>query len=518
MPFRAKTPPLLLGIDLGASSLKASLVTPDHQPVASAGVPIETHIPHPGWSEQDPAHWYRALCRAVRTVLAGTETPARRLAAVAVSAGAHIPVLLNARNEPVRPAILWNDQRSRAQAEALHARAGELIIQSSLNRVNPTWSLAMLQWLREHEPETVAQTHRLCLAKDYLRLRLTDSWATDFGDVVGALLADAATGDWAPRLCALIDWPTATLPPVLPSTSVAGAVTKGAAADTGLPAGTPVVVGSIDTTVELFGVGAMRPDQGVIKLASAGVLSLIVDRPLVNPPISCYPHLIDGLYYTATGTNSCASAQRWFRDQLFAPGTATGQSDEASYTEMDRLAATIPAGAAGLLFHPYLQGERAPHWDSYLRANFVGITMRHTRAHFCRAVYEGLSFSIRDALEAARAVGQGFEHARLIGGGARSPIWRQILSDVTGLTLETPRHGDASFGAALLAGVGIGLVDPDPAAIEDAMVVDHQQLPDPRTHAFYRRLFELYTETRRALEPLDYALHELPPPPRRIAP
>jgi xylulokinase len=404
---------------------------------------------------------------------------------------------------------MWNDQRASEEARGLHEQAGERIIARSLNRVNPTWTLAMLQWLRTHEPDAIRRVKRLCLAKDYLRLRLTGRWATDFSDVIGALMADIRTRSWSPELCRLIDWPLETLPPVMAPTAVAGSVTAAAAAATGLAAGTPVVCGSNDTTVEFYGVGAIAPGQAAIKLATAGVLFLATDGPSVNPPISCYPHIVDGLYYTATGTNSCASAHRWLRDRMFMPASGEAADGDAVFAAMDRLAATVPAGADGLLFHPYLQGERAPYWDPFLRADFIGLTMRHGREHFARALYEGIAFSIRDLLEAARALGLRFGPARIIGGGARSALWRQIIADVTGLEIERPANGDASFGAALVAGIGVGLFASPEAAVQACVRIVDRCLPDLRRHDLYTRLFAIYKDAQAVLAPLDHRLHRL---------
>jgi xylulokinase len=231
---------------------------------------------------------------------------------------------------------------------------------------------------------------------------------------------------------------------------------------------------------------------------------------MTNPPISCYPHILPGMYYTATGTNSCASSHRWVRDRLFAP--ASGESDGAAvFAEMDRLAAEAPLGAKGLLFHPYLQGERAPYWDPLLRADFVGLTMQHGRAEIARSVYEGIAFSIRDLVEQARGVGQvmGPESGgiRLIGGGARSATWRQIIADVTGLPMSIPGNGDASFGAALVAGIGVGLFESPRAAAEACVTTVARAEPDPARHDRYGELFALYRETQKALAPLNHKLH-----------
>ncbi len=498
----------LLGIDLGAGSLKASVVRRDGSLAGEASAPIETSIPRFGWSEQNPQEWYRALCLAVPGALRNAGAEARDIAGLSISGGAHIPVLLDAAGRPVRPAIMWNDQRSSREARELHEAAGQLIVSRSLNRANPTWTLPMLKWLQRHEPDAVCNVHRLCLSKDYLRLRLTGEWATDFSDAVGALMADIRSRSWSTELCGLIGWPMESLPPIIGATDLAGHVTQMAAEETGLAAGTPVVCGSNDTTVEFFGVGAIAPGQGAIKLATAGVLFLATDGPSVNPPVSCYPHIVDGMYYTATGTNSCASAHRWLRDRFFMPpdGNADGG---AVFADMDRMAGSVPPGSDGLVFHPYLQGERAPYWDPLLRADFIGMTMQHRREHFARSLYEGIAFSIRDLLEAARALGLRFGDIRLIGGGARSGVWRQIIADVTRLTVERPENGDASFGAALVAGVGIGAFASAQSAVDACVRILDRCEPDQGRGALYDELFGIYKDAQAALAPLNHRLHRL---------
>jgi xylulokinase len=487
----------LLGIDLGAGSLKATIIDDGGHVKGEASHKVTTRVPQPGWSEQDPEEWFGALCAAVTAALAASGLAGGDIAGIGISAGAHIPVLMDAAGRVLRPAIMWNDQRSAAEASALHERAGEMIIATSLNRVNATWTLAMLAWLQAHEPETIAATKRLFLAKDYLRYRLTGTWETDFSDAVGALMADDATKNWSAEIAGLIGWDMATLPPICGPADIVGGVTAAAARQTGLALGTSVVCCSNDTTVEFFGVGATVPGIGAVKLATAGVLFLATEGPSVNPPISCYPHIMPGMYYTATGTNSCASAHRWLRDTMFAAG---------GFAEMDALAASVAPGAEGLIFHPYLQGERAPYWDSQLRADFIGLTISHTRAHFARALYEGIAFSIRDILTAARALGQSYGAIRLMGGGARSETWRQIIADVTGLTVEVMENGDASFGAALLAGIGTGVFGGAGEAIERCVRPVSRHEPDGGNYEIYSRLFGIYKSAQAALAPLNHQI------------
>ncbi|MPZ09509.1 MAG: xylulokinase [Kiloniellaceae bacterium] len=496
--------PALLGVDLGAGSLKATLIDETGRTLAEAAAPIASQTPKPGWSEQNPAEWWQALTAAVPQVLAKAGLPAGGIAAVGLSAGAHIAVLEDADGEVIRPAIMWNDQRSIQEARELHDRAGETIIATGLNRANPTWSLCQLAWLQKHEPDAVARTKRLYLAKDWLRSRLTGDWTTDYSDALGALMSDVATRSWSPDLCDLIGWDMASLPPVRQPEEIAGRVSAAAARATGLAEGTPVVVGANDTTVELYGAGAIEPGQGAIKLATAGVVFLACDRPEVHPPVSCYPHIMPGLWYMASGINACATAHRWVRDTFFAE-----LPPETAFAEMDRLAAGIAPGADGLIFHPYLLGERAPHWDPKLRGDFIGLTLGHGRAHFARACYEGIAFALNDVLLAARQLsGATFGDMCLLGGGARSATWRQIIADVTGLTMKVPANGDASFGAALVAGVGGGVFADPAAAVRQCCRIVEENRPDAGRHAAYGRTFEIYDEARRVLTGINHRLHD----------
>ncbi|MEY2414753.1 MAG: xylulokinase, partial [Ilumatobacteraceae bacterium] len=397
-------------------------------------------------------------------------------------------------------AILWSDTRSVDEAAELRNKADDRILELSLNRVNPTWLMPQLLWLTRHDSEAVAATRRLFLAKDWLRFKLTAAWHTDYSDVVGALLADSSARNWSHELCEMIGWSPETLPEVVDPTAIVGEITPAAAAESGLRVGTPVVCGSNDTTVELFGAGAIRPNEGAVKLATAGVLYQVTDGPVVRPPVSCYPHIVDGLYYTATGINSCASAHRWLRDQFFAADGFDG---------MDVLASEVRPGSDGLLFHPYLQGERAPYWDSKLRADFLGFTMHHGRAHFARSLYEGIAYAIRDAMTAAEAFGLRYDALRIIGGGARSATWRQIVADVLGKSILVPANGDASFGAAALAGVGVGLYDGTAEAVDRCCHVVGTHEPSAENHGRYSEFFAVYSDAQHQLVETNHRLHDL---------
>ena len=497
----------LVGIDIGAGSLKTMVVGSDGRIGGSASADLLTSSPHPRFSEQDPAHWWEALCATVPRALAQAGIGADAVAGVSFSAGAHTPVLEDGQGRILRPAILWSDQRSGNQARALRERAWDRIRALAYNAPSATWTMPQLRWVFEHEPEVARATRRVYVAKDWLRSRLTGGWETDRTEAVGTMLFDVEGDRWSEELCGLIDWDVGTLPPIVSPAAVVGAVTAQAAAQCGLRAGTPVVCGTSDTSIETFGAGSIRPGDGTVKLATAATFSVVADRPKVHATLINYPLVVPGLWYTITGTNSCASAHRWLRDRFFL---APGGDGAAAFAEMDRLASETPAGSEGLLFHPYLQGERAPHWDPLLRADFVGLTFAHGRGHLVRSLYEGIAFSLRDILEIFRARDLLPASARLIGGGARSATWRQIIADTLALPIVQPLVTDASFGAALVAGIGTGVFADAQTAVRAC--VREGPLVEPRApHTrHYEDLFGLYRESAAGLRAVHHALSALP--------
>ncbi len=490
---------LFLGIDLGAGSLKASLVRRDGICLATSGAPVPTRQPFTGASEQDPETWWSALCSAVREVIAAAGNPP--IEAIALSAGAHSSVLSDAKGRVMRPAIMWNDQRSRAEVAWLRADHGTRIGALSANSVSPTWTLPHLAWLAAHEPQTLRDARHLTPAKDWLRGRLTGDWVTEPVDATGLMLYDPVEGGWSEELAALAGISTTILPPVVPSLSVAGHVTREAALATGLSAGVPVVTGVSDTAAEGLGAGMMGPGVGVVKLATAATLSCTATGPEVGRVLVSYPYLPEGSWFWITGTNSCASAHAWLRRTFFSQGGAT----PLDFPAMEALAKDVPAGSEGLFFHPYLNGERAPYWDPDLRASFTGLTFGHGPGHVMRAFYEGVAYSLADCLRQFTDAGVRLDRLRITGGGAKSPMWRQILADVLDARIELPETADASFGCALIGGLGIGTyasVD----AMGQAIRITATHDPDPELVALYREGLATYRNIQTNLQPINHRI------------
>jgi xylulokinase len=306
---------------------------------------------------------------------------------------------------------------------------------------------------------------------------------------------------WDPVLCALANVPLAWLPPAQEPTAITGLLSEQGARVLGLPAGTPVVAGCSDTAAEAVAAGACVPGQVVLKLATAGNVNVITGAPRPGPSWFTYTHPAPGLSYHTLGTNAAASSLRWLRD---APSMGN-----VSYATLDAEAAVVPAGAEGLLFHPYLLGERAPYWDPALRASFVGLRASHGRGHLARAVLEGVALSLADCLAVLRRNGIRAETARIVGGGARSALWRQIVSDVLGLPLVYPLLSDASAGAALLAGVGVGIYASVQEAVARTLRMEAEHTPDARRHAGYRELLAVYQQVQQLLAPVGPALERI---------
>ncbi|MBQ3289881.1 MAG: xylulokinase [Kiritimatiellae bacterium] len=493
---------LLLGIDYGTGGCKVTAIDADGSFAGEASTEFPTYHEHPGWSEQDPQDWWSALAASLKK-LAASGIDLKSVAACALDGSTHNAVLLDAGWKPVRRTIMWTDQRATAECDALKAGWGERIFSTCFQMPAPTWTLPQMMWLRANEPEALAKTEHVLFVKDYVRYLLTGEAATDRIEAQGTLFFDMAKGDWCDELVGLAGLSRDKLPRFIEPTDVAGRVTAEAAAATGLPEGLPVVCGSSDSAVEDYGAGAVEPGDLIIKLATAGNVNSMTAAAHPHPKTLTYSHIVPGMWYSVSATNAAALCMRWLRDSFY--GDCSAERLEACggiYSLIDSEASSSSVGANGVFFHPYLQGERCPYWDPNLRASFTGVSISTTRGDFARALMEGVAFSLRDCYRTLEEMKLPVKRIFLIGGGARSRLWSDIVANVFDCTVAVPEPGDASFGAALLAGVGAGLFPDVKSAVAKCLKISRRIEPDPSVAAKYSRLFACYRRIHDALAPV----------------
>ncbi len=481
----------LLGVDFGGSSSKATLLGADGRVYAEASQEYPTYYPQNGWAEQDIDDSYRAMVTNIRTILRETGIRPEDIAALALDAATHTAVLVGEDDRPVRRAIYWTDSRAGQEAQWLKEQLGDTLREECYNGVSSLWTLPQLMWLKAHEPDVLAKTRKIMAVKDYVRFRLTGDYATDAIEAMGFMLLDARRNEWSERLCALAGLRPDRMPPIVDPMTVMSPLTDKAREDTGLSAGTIVIAGATDTVMEVYASGAVSLGQATVKLATAGRICAMTDHTVVDPRLVTYRHVVQGLWYPGTATKSCATCNRWYRDTF-----------GGNYEEMSAAAATVSRGCEGLFFHPYLQGEITPYLDDRLRASFTGAAGFHTRAHFNRAVLEGVAYSMKDCFEVLRELKIAPAEAAAIGGGAKSPLWRQILADMLNIPLRTVEHVDSSLGSAMLAGVAAGLFGSHEDAVRKCVHETGVTLPDPEGAAYYDGRFPLYKQIQAALAPI----------------
>jgi len=478
----------LIGIDASTTATKALLIDDRGEIVAVAATEYDFQTPHPLWSEQDPALWWDGAVASVRRVLAESGIDPAAVVGVGLTGQMHGLVLVDAAGQVLRPSILWNDQRTASQCDEIRARLGKSeLVRITGNDALTGFTAPKILWVQENEPDVYARIHKILLPKDYVRYRLTGDFATDRAGAGGTLLVELATRDWSPTVVEALGLRPEWLPPTHEGTQITGVVSAAAAEATGLRAGTPVVGGGGDQAAQATGVGAVEEGIVALTLGTSGVVFATADKPFYQPEgrLHAFPHALPGKWHLMGVMLSAAGSLRWYRDTL-APG--------AAYDDLLAPAAAIPAGSDGLLFLPYLTGERTPHPDPLARGAFVGLTVRHTQPHLTRSVLEGVAFGLRDSFELMKDAGlSAIRQVRVSGGGARSPLWRQILADVLGSELVTVNTTEgAAFGAALLAGVGAGIWSNGQAACNQTVRITGRTTPNAGAVAVYQHFYGLY--------------------------
>ena len=490
---------MVLGLDVSTTATKAVILDETGAVRSSAAVEYPFETPHPRWSEQDPNAWWNAAVRAIRTVLG--DLGGDEVEAVGLTGQMHGLVALDAEDRILRPAILWNDQRTEAECDEIRDAIGrDRLIRVTGNDALPGFTAPKLLWVRRHEPDVWSRIVHVLLPKDLVRLRLTGDHAVDRADGAGTLLFELVKRDWSSEIVAALGIDPSWLPPTYEGPEVTGSVSQDAARSTGLRAGTPVVAGGGDQSAAAVGVGAVEPGIVSLSLGTSGVVFTTTDGPVTQPEgrLHAFCHCVPDRWQVMGVMLSAGGSLRWFRD-AFAP--------DMGYPGLVEEAAAVPAGSDGLLFLPYLTGERTPHPDPTARAAFVGLTIHHGRPHLTRAVLEGVAFGLRDSLELTKGLGVLVsEPIRATGGGSKSPVWRRILADVLEATVATTSTSEgAAQGAAMLAAVGLGWFESVEEACRDLVKLDDVIDPSPDT-SVYEDAYARYRELYPALAPTFHTL------------
>jgi len=491
-----------LGIDVGTGGTRAVVVDETGRVVASATSEHEAFAsPQTGWAEQDARDWWRAAGEAVRAVLACGAVRADDIECIGLSGQMHGATLLDEHDEVLRPSIIWCDVRTGEQCRALTEQVGAArLIELALNPALANFTLPKMLWVREREPRTWERVRTVLLPKDYVRLRLTGERATDVADASGTLLFAVGERKWSNELLERTGIEGSVLPAVYESQEVCGRVSAQGAEATGLRAGTPVVAGAGDQAAGAVGLGVVRPGSVSATIGTSGVVFAATDRPALDRQgrVHTFCHAVPGRWHVMGVTQAAGLSLRWFRDR-FGAGVVAGDGRDA-YDVLSAEAAGAPPGADGLVWTPYLMGERTPHLDPQARAALVGLTMNHTRAHVVRAILEGVAFSLRDTLTIFAEMNVPVRLIKLGGGGARSALWRQIQADVYGQAVELVEAEEgAAYGAALLAGVGGGAWSTVDEACEATVRVRAVLEPDAASAGLMNERYRVYRAVYPAL-------------------
>jgi xylulokinase len=477
-----------LGIDTSTTSSKALLIDEQGAVIAVASSPHTLQTPKPLWSEQNPGEWWEAVSASIRSVLETAGVSGESVAAVGLTGQMHGLVLLDESGNVLRPAILWNDQRTQSQCDEIHQIIGrEKFIQITGNIALTGFTAPKILWVKENEPQVFAKAKHVLLPKDYVRLKLTGEYAMDKADGAGTVLFDLKSRDWSDEVLAALEIPRSWMPKTFEGPEFTGYVTKEAAALTGLKVGTPVAAGGGDQAAGAVGVGAVEPGIVGLTVGTSGVVFATTPSALIEPEgrLHAFCHAVPGMWHFMGVMLSAAGSLQWYRDTL-AP--------QMSFDDLLKEAEVVPAGSEGLQFLPYLSGERTPHPDPLARGAFIGLTLRHSRGHMTRAVLEGVSFGLKDSFTLIQNAGLGaITQVRASGGGTKGALWRQIMASVLEAELVTVNTTEGgAYGAALLAGVGAGAWSDVPAACKAAIKITGKTAPQDSQIEAYRKAYSLY--------------------------
>lgn len=508
-------PRLLIGIDIGTSGTKTALYDEYGQRLAVHTAEYPLYQPQNGWAEQDPEDWWQATVKGIRSVLAESDCDRSDIVGIGLSGQMHGLVMLDEDGRVLRRSIIWCDGRTSEECEEITARVGaDRLMEITKSPALTGFTASKILWVRKHEPQIYKQCRHILLPKDYIRYRLTGTFATDVSDASGMQLLDIAKRDWSDEVLEALKIDRSLLADVYESCEVTGTITPEIAALTGLPTTAVVVGGAGDNAAAAVGCGAVRDGYGFTTIGTSGVVFSHCKELRADPNgrIHSFCAAVPGEYHVMGVTLAAGLSLRWFRDQFCAVEQTKADARGIDvYARMDEMAEGIPIGADRLVFLPYLMGERTPHLDPFARGALIGLSASHSRAHCLRAVMEGVIYSLRDCLSLFDAAGvQAPARMMACGGGAVSPLWRQMLADVLGCTVCTAASNDGgALGAALLAGVGAGVWESVPSACDAVIRIKTEQPAIVSNNADYEPYYQLYHTVYSALRPVCHTLATL---------
>jgi len=479
----------LLGLDIGTSGVKALLISVEGKIISSKTVSYPLTTPHSGWAEQSPYDWWEATIKVIKETVSNIPIDSSQIKGISLSGQMHSSVFLNEKMEVIRPAILWSDTRTSGQCKEIYAKAGGLdqLIHYVSNPALEGFTAPKILWLKENEPENYQKVKHILLPKDYIRYRLTNELFTEVSDAAGTLLFEVIKKRWSTSLLKKLEIDPDLLPPVLNSFDLAGRITKPIAEKTGLKFATPIVAGGADNACGAVGSGIIREGRVMVSIGSSGVVLAHTNNPQADQEgrIHLFNHACPDSWYMMGVSLSAGISYEWLEKKLF--------NHRLSYAKLDQLAEEIEPGSEGLIFLPYLYGERTPHNDANARGVYFGISGKHDQRHFVRAVMEGVTFALKDSLELIKDKGVKIKEIRAIGGGAKSRVWQQILADILGkkINLLNVEEGPA-LGAALIAGVGVGVYSSFAEAVNGIVKVRKTIVPRTQNTEKYNQYYQLY--------------------------
>ena len=498
----------LLGIDIGTSACKVALFSPEGHVAAQGSGDYKVFYPEPGWAEQNPEDWWTAVCGAIRSMLAESHIDAADISGIGIDGQGWSAIAVDKAGTVLCNTPIWMDTRAHEICSEIKDRIGEdTFFRICGNPFQPAYTLPKILWYKKNRPEVYRNTYKILQSNSFIAYRLTGAMTQDVSQGYAYQCFDMRTGCWDQVACDLLGIDINMLPDIYPCHQVVGTVTKEAAALTGLAEGTPVVAGGLDAACGTLGAGVIHPGETQEQGGQAGGMSICMDAYQADPRLILSFHVVPDLWLLQGGTVGGGGVIRWFEQEFGASERAEAAGTGASsLTVMDREADAVPVGSDGLVFLPYMAGERSPIWDTKAKGVYYGIDFAKTRAHFIRASMEGVAFSLKHNLDTAESAGADVQVLCAMGGAANSRVWTQMKADVTGRKIVVPSSDTATtLGAAILAGVGTGVYKSFEDAVARTVVIRREHVPDMEKHEKYRESYKLYISL---YEDLNNIMHQ----------